>query len=77
MRVDEITDGLNPAPAGRRRAEEIPGDLAELIGLAIAAAEQIDEIAVGHAIERHFLRVLDHRIGLAIVLNNGIAVNRQ
>jgi hypothetical protein len=41
--VHKIADRLHARPSGRACAEALPGNLAELVGLAISAAEQVDE----------------------------------
>ena len=42
--VDEVADRLHAAPARRRElAKSLPGGLGQPIGLAIAAAQQIDQ----------------------------------
>src|SRR5215207_5696134 len=41
--VDEVADRLNPGPARWCLLEQLPGDVRKPVGLAIAAAEQIDQ----------------------------------
>ena len=41
--MDEIADRLDPRPARRRRLEQLPRRFGQPIGLAIAAAEQVDQ----------------------------------
>ena len=45
--VDEVDDRLHPRPALRRVAEQRPGDVSELVGLAIAARHQILQDFIG------------------------------
>lgn len=45
--MHEVADGLHPAPATRNLSEYIPGDLAETIRLAIAAAHEVAETFIG------------------------------
>src|SRR5206468_10476354 len=41
--MNEIADRLHPRPTRRRLLEQLPGDLRKPVGLAVAAAEQIDQ----------------------------------
>ena len=41
--VDEIADRLDASPTGRRLFEQGPGDIGQPVGLAIPAAQKIDE----------------------------------
>ncbi len=41
--VDEIANRLDPRPARRRLLEQLPCDIGKPVGLAVAAAEQIDD----------------------------------
>ena len=51
-----IADRLHAPPAGRRVAEHIPGRLAQLVSLAIAAAHQVEQAFVGQVGDRKFSR---------------------
>src|SRR5262249_42465803 len=53
--VHEVADGLHAAPSWRYVLEQIPGDLTELVGLAVAASHQIHEAVVRQRRHRDFL----------------------
>ena len=61
-----------PQPGGDV-AEQVPGDLAQAVGFAVAAAHQVDERLVGQFRHRHFPRVGRHPVQLAAVLDGRIA----
>src|SRR5580658_6007252 len=65
--MDEIAHGLHTAPAGRRAAEQIPGRLAQLVGLTISAAHQVEQAGVGQLRDRNFASSKIRRIDLAVV----------
>jgi hypothetical protein len=68
--VDEIADGLDASPSGRRIAEEIPRHLGQPIGLAISAAQQEYQGFLGQVLHRDLLgRGSDH-IRLACIVDN-------
>ena len=46
-----IQDGLDPRPARLDLAEHLPGQGRQLVGVAIAAAQQIDQHLVGQVID--------------------------
>ena len=75
--VDEITDRLDAAPAGRRVLEQIPGDLAQPIGFAISAAEQVDEAGLRQVGDGDFCGVEVDRITIAAVLYGRVAPDLQ
>ena len=57
-------------------AEAVPGDLAELVGLAIAAAHQVEKRVVRQCADRHFHGFGHECIRLAAVLDHSIAADR-
>ena len=63
--MDEVADRLDPRPARRRLAEQLPGDVGQPIGLAIAAAEQKDQRLLGQILDRDAARprARPHRAG--------------
>jgi hypothetical protein len=54
-----------------------PGDVGELVGFAIAAAEQKHQRFVRQLFERTLARVQFDRIGQAAVLDDGVRRNRE
>ena len=70
--VHVVGDGLHPLPAGRHRAEQIPRGLAQLIGLAIAAAEQEQERVVGQPLDGNLGSLRHHRLQQAAVGNGAV-----
>ncbi len=71
MVVHEVGDGLNPRPARRGIAEQRPGDVGELVGLAIAARHQVQQQLVRQLVDRDLLRGRHHDVG-----QSGIAHQR-
>ena len=71
--VHEIADRLHPRPAGRRFLEQLPGDVRKPVGLAIAAAEQIDQRIRGQILDRVLSGRSKHRIGQAAVAHHAVA----
>jgi hypothetical protein len=71
--VDEIADRLDPRPARRRFLEQLPGDFRKPVGLAIAAAEQIDQGVRGQILDRMLNCGSKHRIGQAAVAHDAVA----
>ena len=71
--MDEIDDRLHPRPARRRVAEQRPGDIGELVGLAIAARHQIEQHLVGQLVDRHLLRGRHHDVGQAGIAHQRVA----
>ena len=63
--VHEVDDRLHPRPARRRVAEQRPGDVGELVGLAIAARHQIEQQFVRQLVDRQLLRGRHHHVGQA------------
>ena len=49
MTMNEVANGLDPLPAGRRSAEERPCGIRKPVGLAISAAEKKDQRAFGQS----------------------------
>jgi hypothetical protein len=41
--MDVIADRLDARPTGGRLGEELPGDVGQAVGLALAAAQEIDD----------------------------------
>ncbi len=59
--VNVVADRLHPPPAGRSVAEHRPGHAGEVVGVAVAAAQQIDEDIVGQVLDGNLLRVRRER----------------
>src|SRR5947209_20507950 len=70
--VHEIADRLDPRPARRRLLEQLPGDFRKPVGLAIAAAEQIDQGVRGQVFDRMLNRRSKYRTGQAAVAHHAI-----
>src|ERR1700730_8409452 len=68
--ADEIANRLNLSPARRLGSEKLPGDVRELVGFSIAAAEQEDQCVVRQLLDGTFLGVLLDRVRHAAVLND-------
>ena len=75
--VHVVADRLHARPARRRVAEQRPGGLGEPVGLAIAAAEQIDDHLVRQLLDRHLLRLRRDRVGQAGVADQEIVRMRS
>ena len=73
MLVDEIADRLDPGPARLDLAEQAPRRAAELVDIAIAAAEEIHEVFRRHVFERHGLGVGRDRLKRPVAFEDGIA----
>lgn len=71
--MHEVTDRLDPSPAWRNMSEQVPGDLAETIGLAVSASEQVDQAAVGQVRNGHLAGSGQDGIGFPSVLDCPIA----
>ena len=65
--VNVVGDRLHPHPAAGQVAEQPPRKVAQMIGLAVAAAEQVDERFGRQLVDR---RLLGQRVDLV-----GFAVN--
>jgi hypothetical protein len=77
MVADEIADRLNPAPAAKCRSEQLPSDVTKLVGFAITAAERKNQRVVWQSFDRDLFGIELDRIGLAAILDDGVAANRQ
>ena len=75
--MNEIADRLNAPPSRRDIAEHVPGRLAQPIGLAVAAAHEVDEALVGQIRHGEFPCARDDRVGLAPVFDRRVAPKRQ
>jgi hypothetical protein len=75
--VHQVADGLHARPAGRRALEQGPGDFAEAISLAIAAAQQVDDRLIGQVLHRVLLRVGRVFVDQAGVADDEIGRQRQ
>ena len=69
MLVHEVADRLHQRPAFADLAEFRPGDVRQPVGLAIAAAEQIDERVDGQRLERQLRRERRDDVRLAAVID--------
>ena len=70
--VNVITDRLNQRPPFRSIAERRPGDLGKAIGLAVPAAEQINERLDRKLLKRMLLGVRGYLVRLATVTDHKI-----
>ena len=77
MLVDEIADRLHQPPTFTHLAESRPGDVRQAVGLAIAAAEQINQRVDGQRIERELRGEGRDGVRLAAVVNEEIGGERQ
>lgn len=75
--VGEIADRLYPLPARRHVLKEVPGDLAEPVGFAIAASEKVDEHLVRQVGNLRFGGVDDDGIVEAGILDRSVALELQ
>ena len=70
--MDKIADGLDPRPTWRRLLEQPPGDVCQTIGLAIAAAEQVDERVRGQLFDSVLASIGKGWIRQATVANDAV-----
>ncbi len=70
--VHVVADRLHPGPPGRGTAEQVPGLGHQLVGLAVAAAQQVHQGFIGQLVHGHLLRVHYHRVGPAAVCDHRI-----
>ena len=75
--VNEVADGLNQRPALRHLAEFGPGEFRQSIGVAVAAAEEINQRLDRQSLKRALRRVRRHVVRIAAVLHKKIKRNRQ
>ena len=73
--VGVVDDRLHPFPAGVDVAEQRPGQVRQLVDVAIAAADQIDHRVVGQFRDRMQPRAGRHRIGQAGILDQEIVAD--
>ena len=72
--MDVIADRLHPRPARRRILEQLPGDIRQPVGLAIPAAEQINQRIRRQVLDRMLNRRGNHGIGQAAVADDAVGV---
>src|ERR1700720_1224249 len=77
MVADEIADCLNPVPAARSGPKQLPSDVTKLVGFAITAAERKNQRVVWQSFDRDLFGIELDRIGLAAILDDGVAANGQ
>ena len=75
--VHEIDDGLHPRPAGRCVTEQGPGDVGELVGLAIAARHQVLQHFIRQLVDRQLLRGRHHHVGQPGIAHQRVAAQRD
>ena len=75
--MDEIANGLHAPPARRGGAEQIPGRLAKLVGLAISAPHQVEQAGIRQFRDGDFGRGKVRRVDLAVVFDRGVAPDRE
>ncbi len=71
--MDEITDGLDAAPAGGRLVEQRPGRLRKAVGLAIATPQQVHQSLFGQVVDRVLLCPLFDLVGRPWVADDRIS----
>ena len=76
-RVDVVDDGLNPSPALRRMAEELPSDRAQIVGVAVAARHQVEHHLVRQGVHRHLGGLGRDRVGQARIGHEEICRDRE
>src|SRR5690606_27396804 len=72
MSADDSGDRLHTVPARLDVAEERPGCFGKAIGLAVTAAEQVDEDVVGQFLDRMLNGVGRCMVGLTVILDREI-----
>ena len=60
--MDEVDDRLHALPAGLERAEALPRLVAELVGQAEAARQDVRDVAVGQVHHRRLGRARDDQV---------------
>ncbi len=75
--MDEVADRLHARPARRRLAEEVPRDLRQPIGLAIAAAEQEHQCFLRQIRHGHLLRLRHDRVGSAGIVDDDVRADAR
>src|ERR1700691_4695989 len=70
MVMHKIADCLHPAPARESLPEKIPRYVGELLGLAVAAAQEKNQRVLGQFLDGMLLRVRGNYIGLAGILDD-------
>jgi hypothetical protein len=75
--VDKIADGLHARPTGWRVAESLPRHVPQALGIAIAAAEEIDEDLYGQVVDVVLARRRSDNVGKAGILDQELAVERD
>jgi hypothetical protein len=71
--MDEIAHGLHTPPARRGISEQVPSRLAQLVGLAIAAAHEKQQAVVRQVRDGDFTRREVRRVDLPIVFDRRVA----
>mgnify|MGYP004708666919 CR=1 FL=1 len=67
MVMHEITDRLDPAPAGRSLAKEVPRHLGKVLGVAVTASQQEKQRFFRQFLDRMLLRRKRDDVGLTRV----------
>jgi hypothetical protein len=75
--VRVIDDRLNPPPAFRRGAEQRPRRLRELVGIAVARAQQVDHHVIGQVLHRDLPGLRHDEVGLSGVLDGEVRRDEQ
>jgi len=70
MVVNVVADGLHATPAGRRPLEQRPRNIAELVGLAIAAGQQKYPRFVGYLFHWPLMCLAGHCVRLACIIDD-------
>ena len=70
--MDVVADGLHPTPSRWSLPEEVPRCLRQPVGLAVPAAQQIDQGVLGEVGHGHLTRLGSVGVGTAAVIDQGI-----
>src|SRR5918993_3406473 len=70
--VHIVADCLHPCPPTLDTAKQTPCRIRELVGLAVSAAEEINEHIIWKRINRVLVRLWKHRIGLTCIADEKI-----
>src|ERR1022692_1459691 len=72
MPIDEIADRLHARPAWHSVAKQIPRDSGQVLGIAVAAAQEIDQCFFRQRLHRVLLRIWHDRVGQPVIIDNGV-----
>src|SRR6266404_705388 len=70
--IDEVADRLHAWPARHSVAKQIPGDSGQVLGIAVAAAEQIHQRFFRQRLHSVLLRIRHDRFSQPAIIDNGV-----